>query len=260
MNTLMQNLARSGKFFQLPYVECIIDSVTTYICYIFAMGRVSRYKKEKATIRNFGVLKNADKYNDAPSSSSKKKSRGKFQDINGFTLEPDRGRKMIKKAKHFKAQQQNSKTKTQTASFSKMKLKPGESLREFSHRVDKEARGVVADKSHSQTSTAVRRKNFMKEKSKKNKLKKKAKRSRGKRKTTSDDESELVSSPCKKILIISLTNKKFGTKIYRGELSPKKRSKNTSKTGNQSLATRRVGLHDVAVQPPDLASFKQRKE
>mmetsp|Transcript_4057 Transcript_4057/g.4691 ORF Transcript_4057/g.4691 Transcript_4057/m.4691 type:complete len:205 (+) Transcript_4057:110-724(+) len=204
------------------------------------MGRVSRYKKEKATIRNFGVLKNADKYNDAPSSSSKKKSKGKFQDINGFTLEPDRGRKMIKKAKHFKAQQQHSKAKTQTASFSKMKLKPGESLRDFSHRVDKEARGVVADKSHSQTSTAVRRKKFMKEKSKKDKLKKKAKRNRGKRTTTSDDESEM---------------------IYRGELSPKKRSKKAnSKTGGQTLATRRVGLHDVAVQPPDLGSFKQRKD
>jgi len=147
---------------------------------------------------------------------------------------------MIKKAKHFKAQQQHSKAKTQTASFSKMKLKPGESLRDFSHRVDKEARGVVADKSHSQTSTAVRRKKFMKEKSKKDKLKKKAKRNRGKRTTTSDDESEM---------------------IYRGELSPKKRSKKAnSKTGGQTLATRRVGLHDVAVQPPDLGSFKQRKD
>jgi len=225
------------------------------------MGRVSRYKKEKATIRNFGVLKNADKYNDAPSSSSKKKSKGKFQDINGFTLEPDRGRKMIKKAKHFKAQQQHSKAKTQTASFSKMKLKPGESLRDFSHRVDKEARGVVADKSHSQTSTAVRRKKFMKEKSKKDKLKKKAKRNRGKRTTTSDDESEMVSSLVENYSLLPLLTINFCTKIYRGELSPKKRSKKAnSKTGGQTLATRRVGLHDVAVQPPDLGSFKQRKD
>uniref|UniRef100_A0A6S8A2D2 Uncharacterized protein n=1 Tax=Aplanochytrium stocchinoi TaxID=215587 RepID=A0A6S8A2D2_9STRA len=212
------------------------------------MGRVSRYKKEKSTIKNFGKLLNADSYNDAPVPNRKSRKRGrKLETVDGFEIEPDRGYKMIKKfntqkkkgskksvpkLETLKASKDLSKNDKKSSSLKHLKIKSGESLRDFSNRVDKEARDIVHDQSHSQTSSAMRRKTFMKQRSKKRKLEKQLKRTGAlKNWNESDDESELI-----------YQGKKVKSK-YKG-----KKDNNNNKNG--SIITRRVGLHDVVDRPP----------
>lgn len=210
------------------------------------MGRVSRYRKVKRTVKEFGKERGHGR-NNLPVDSHRKKG-GKVQVVNGFVLEPDNNRKMLRKVQSRRGGSRKRGRDEATAAhrqakkddvLKSLRIAPGESLRNFDQRVEKASREVVSEQIRSQTLTAKKRKQFMKERKQRHKMKKRQKIAR-KIANKEDEEAELV---------------------YQG-LKPFERKHHASSTErtqsekDKNMPTRRIGVHTVAERPPE---FEQKE-
>ena len=218
------------------------------------MGRVNRYRRVKRTVQEFGKQRGS-KRSDLPLRKPRGNGRDKIQMVNGFMLEPDNNRKLIrkvvdtsktslskkKKGATLKQAKSGEKAEAKDGELKSLKIAPGESLRSFDQRVDIASRGVLADQIRAQTATAKRRKQFMKERKVKSKLKKKMKRER-KLASKEEEEAELVYQ---------------GLKPFK---APRHDQEKRRKGGNakapeeeKEVPTRWVGVHNVVEQPPEFS-------
>ena len=214
------------------------------------MGRVNRYRKVKRTVQEFGKQRGPGK-NDVPL----RKIRGKAVMVNGFMLEPDNNKKLLRVVRQGRKNQprkkESKKGEEKQADRSELKslrIAPGESLRSFDQRVEKASRDVLSDQIRAQTATAKKRKQFMKDRKERSKLKKRLKRQR-KLASKEEEEAELVYQGLKPFR----SNRRAA-----GKDRPEDEEKGQGKV--KEMPTRWIGVHNVAERPPEFEQLETDKK
>lgn len=168
------------------------------------MGRVSRYKKVKNSVKNFGQHKYNPKQND-PLNLKK----NELKEVDGFYIEKESKRKISERNlrnEYLTDKPKKHKSEHTKNTAVKHKKQIGETNKEFVERVTAETYKKVASTIHKSTNASKKKKEFFQ-----NRKDKKKKRKQ---------------KPVEPIVSTTSTTK--------------------------AVETRRVGVHDVAVQPPEL--------